>query len=124
MNYIEQQLLSAEGLYPDSEEYRNGIGSWLKKRASFVKKVAKGDFKGVAKDVGNVFSKPKKAAAPTTAAAAAPKASAPTTEAPTNVSTDSLPGTSTSKLPLIIGSAVVGLGIIGFIVFKAFGKKK
>jgi hypothetical protein len=29
-----------------------------------------------------------------------------------------------SKLPLIIGGAVVGLGIIGFVLFKVLGKKK
>jgi hypothetical protein len=121
MDYIEQQMLSAEGLDPDSEEYRNGIGSWLKKRASFVKKVAKGDFKGVAKDVGNVFSKAKKSTAPSKPSPSTPQAS--TVASSENTSANSLPQTS-SKMPLIIGGAVVSLGIIGFVLFKAFGKKK
>ena len=118
MDYLLQQQMSAEGFNPDSE-YRNGIGSWLKKRGSFLKKVVKGDFKGVVKDVGDVLGKKKSSPAPS---APKPQPAVPMPNM-SNVPQVSSFGSS-MKMPLIIGGSVVGALIIGIIVFKAIKKKK
>jgi len=123
MDFIEQQIVSADGDVPTNsvhadENFHNGIGSWLKKRGSFLKKVVKGDFKGVAKDVGDVLGKKKKSSP-----SPSPSPSVPEPVMPSMVSPTINPEQPKSKMPLIIGGAVVGVIVLGIVIFKITKKK-